>query len=173
MARCGPGDVLVADCIFENWQQYGCFCDRNELGKFAFIGSRFVQSPDALNGGPKLGMSNNHGPIRITRCRWLVGDVMDMFSNDGWSGGYDTQPCLRVGTHQTANTDIFMHWGRSVMENGYQIINLEGENTSAQDNPGNFVFDRLLLIGTARQRQTMVSIHKGGVALGSAESESL
>jgi hypothetical protein len=161
-ANAAPCDVLIADCIFENWQQYGCFCDRNELGKFAFIGSRFVQSPDALNGGPKKGMSNNHGPIRITRCRWLVGDVCDMFSNDGWSGGYDAQPCLRVGTHQTANTDIFMHWGRSVMENGYQIINMEGENTAAQDNPGNFVLDRLVLIGTARQRAKMVSCHKGG-----------
>lgn len=161
-ANAAPCDVLVADCIFENWQQYGCFCDKNELGKYAFIGSRFVQSPDALNGGPKKGMSNNHGPIRITRCRWLVGDVMDMFSNDGWSGSYDCQPCLRVGTDQTGTNDIFMHWGRSVMENGYQIINLEGENTAAEDNPGNFVFDRLLLIGTARQRARMVSVHKGG-----------
>ena len=161
-ANSAPCDVMVADCNFRNWQQYGCFCDRNELGKFAFIGSRFTQSPDALNGGPKKAMSNNHGPIRITRCRWIVGDVCDMFSNDGWSGSYDCQPCLRVGTHQTLNTDILMHWGRSVMENGYQIINLEGENSSSEDNPGNFIFDRLLLIGTARQRAKMISCHKGG-----------
>lgn len=163
-ANAAPCDIMVADCVVRNWQQYGFFVDKNQDGKLAFLGSRIVQSPDALNGGPKKGMSNNHGPVRITSCRWIVGDVCDMFSNDGWSGSYDCQPCLRVGTHNNINTDIFLHWGRSVMENGYQIINLEGENTSAEDNPGNFVFDRLVLIGTSRQRAKMVSVHKGGAS---------
>lgn len=161
-ANQAPHNVMAADCVVLNWQQYGFYCGKNREGRFAIIGCRITQSPDALNGGPKKGMSNNHGPIRITTCFWVVGDVCDLFSNDGWSGSYDCQPCLRVGTNQTGTTGISAIWGRTVMENGYQIINLEGENTAAQDNPGNFVFDRMLLMGTARQRTNGVSVHKGG-----------
>lgn len=161
-ANAAPCDIMAANCVVRNWQQYGFFVDKTRDGKLAFLGCRITQSSLALNGGPKKGMSNNHGPIRIVSCRWIVGDVCDLFSNDGWSGSYDCQPCLRIATHPTENLQIFVHWGRTVMENGYQIINLEGENAGSEDNPGNFVFDRLLLIGTSRQRATMVSVHKGG-----------
>ncbi len=164
-ANKAPCDVMVADCDIRNWQQYGFYCGENSEGKFAFLGCRVTQSPNALNGGPKKGLSNNHGPIRITSCKWIVGDLCDLFSNNGWSGKYDCQPCLRIATSPEGTTGTTMNWCRSVMENGYQIINLEGENETSEDNPGNFVFDQLLLLGTTRQRAKGVSIQKGGTTL--------
>lgn len=155
-------DVMIANCITRNWQQYGAHSYKNQAGKYAFLGCRAAQSPDALNGGPKKGLSNNHGPCRIENCGWVVMDVCDLFSNTGWSAGHDTQPCFRLSTAQTGTLGASAHVGRTVMENGSRVINLAGENAGAEDNPGNYVFDRLVLIGGAQANIDMIICHKGG-----------
>lgn len=153
-------DVVLNDTVIENWGDYAVWNFRNETGRFAAIGSRFTQDPDAcqiIQG--KEGLTNQHGPVRLDGVRWIVGRHLDLFSNNGW---LDTvQPCWRVGTNEFA-TGIEQVLDRCVMENGYQIVNSEGENTSAEDAAGNFLYDKCLFITTTRSNRRLISLHKGG-----------
>lgn len=164
-SNAGSCNICIADCAIYNWQDYGIFGGANfELDDgIAIMGCRITQSPDSMNGGPKGdSLHNRHGPIRLARAGRAYITQNDLFSNNGWSGDNDTQHCLRLQAagDPSAGTKAIVH--RNVMENGYMIVSLEGENESAPNRPGNYRLEANLMIATARARAKGTSSYAGG-----------
>jgi hypothetical protein len=160
-----PCSIMFTNVDRFGWQDYGFLCLNNDNGKYAFLGTSSRQPVEALSGidGPKQGIANQHGPWRFNVCLWVVADLCYGYSRNGWSGA-TAQPVWRQATNQSGTLGFSGHCGRSVFEGGYQIINLEGENTSAQDLPGNMRFDRMILIGSSTTNLCHVSCHKSGTS---------
>ena len=132
-----------------NWRNYGIF-NGGDRPKSAVIGSALHQHIDALSGGLKNGMHNNHGPLRDSESQYLYVSVCDLFSRNGWStggaghAGYNVtadQPAIRINTNGAL--DYFSYNDRVVCEGD---IGLEEQNSNNIDVPGNHVFDTFLQI---------------------------
>lgn len=154
------------DTEITNWQNYAIFGGSDEP-KTAVIGCSLHQHEDALSGGPKNGMYNNHGPLRDTRSEYLYVSVCDLFSRNGWSaGGTDgagysvtaDQPAIRINTNGEPNR--FSYVDRVAAEGD---ISLEEQNNSNVDVPGNHVFDKVLQVLGSRGRAS--TIRFGGTTI--------
>ncbi len=161
-ANGSPMNIMLADTFITRWQNVGLYLSGNQNGRFALLGCRITQDPDALGGGPGFQFNNYLGPIRISFCRRNNISCCDLFSNHGWTGGalLDHQPCLRINTGGETNTSTIVD--RVVMEGGYEVLNMEGENTATNDNPGNNLFDKVLVLVTANTNRKVISCHHGG-----------
>ena len=159
--------IILSDLDITNWQNYANFNNpMNGAGtRLAIIGSRFVQHPDALHGGPKNGLWNNHGPLRIPTTERVYIACADLFSRTGWSkiGVHQAdQPCLRLNT--SSRGGVFYNIERVVAEGGNQIVQIIEANTQAfEEKPGNYLFDRLVLIATAKTTGPFAVVHAGGM----------
>ena len=161
-----PSTVILADCRVTDWSGYGFYlwCPN---ARFAFIGMQIAQNPDALHGGGRGGVpANTQGPVRISDCAEVYIGVTDLFSRTGWSGlagELADQPCLRLNTNGrrgfSANLD------RIVAEGGWQVITITGARGRYQRNPGNYLIDKALLIGTAKTIGPFVSSEMGGLTM--------
>ena len=151
-----PSTVIFADNAVTNWRDYGIFCDSsdNPASRMAIIGSKLAQHPDAMNGGDKNGLFNTHGAIRYAGTYNVYIAGCDLFSRCGWSGlGTDTaeQPCLRVNSLGYA--DRYLNVERCVMEGGWRVVSLSGQNGGpggTVENPGNYILDKVLMIAGAK-----------------------
>ena len=158
--------ILVGNSTVTNWRNYG-FLMRSGNARFALSGMCIAQHVDALHGGRKTGgMSNNHGPVRIPDCAKVYIGTSDIFSRSGWSGlsgELADQPCLRLNT--SGIRDRTFNIERVVCEGGAHVINLEGANEGVQENPGNYLIDKALLVGTAKTIGPFVAVDFGGLTV--------
>ncbi|CAN0597199.1 unnamed protein product, partial [Ectocarpus sp. 12 AP-2014] len=132
----------------------------------AIFGCRIAQHVDALSGGDKNGLFNTHGPIRYAGTYNVYIAVCDLFSRCGWSGlGFDTaeQPCLRVNSLGFA--DRYLNVDRVVMEGGWRPISASGQNGGpggTVESPGNYIFDKLLSVTSAKTTGPFIVANFGG-----------
>lgn len=170
----GAGDALfaVSDTEITNWRNFGIFgyADNGGDKYFGLSGCAIYQHVDAPQGsfdgnyGDRI-LSNAHGPIRLEEAKRVYMGVCDFFSRDGWSqalGGTSDQPCVRHNSNGI--TGVFTVMDRCACEGGYQIIKMRGQDRSTQDVPGNFVFDKLLTVGTP-ETQFHIECHFGGTTI--------
>jgi hypothetical protein len=153
---------MVSDCSIIGWKEYGMFILGADTDKVAVIGSRITQPPNALLGGPKfIGPLNQHGPTRFADVLGVYFAMNDVFSCTGWSGL--SQQCLRLAT--SAIADQWTFTDRNVMEGGYLMVSLEGQNRGEADLPGNHMVQRNLMIASAENPLSFVASHKGGTTI--------
>ena len=158
----GDAKIMIADCVATNWRGYGIYCQNVRGGKLYVIGSRLAQDPGALNGGTKnSAFYNINSGFRDEDCGDIYVGCTDVFNITGWSGQLVNQnPCLRFGGNGPLNTSVVVD--RVVCEGGYNVIRVTGESSGVTDHPGNILFDRALVVGTARTFGTLIRIHRGG-----------
>ena len=158
--------ILIGNSVVTNWRNYG-FLMRSGKARFAMAGMRVAQHVDALHGSGKAGaLSNNHGPVRIPDCAEVYIGVSDFFSRSGWSalaGELADQPCLRLNTSGAPNRLFVLD--RIVCEGGAHVINMGGSNKRVEENPGNYLIDKALLIGTSKTISPFVAAEFGGLTL--------
>lgn len=136
------------DTEITNWQNYGIF-GGSRGPKTAVIGCSLHQHENALSGGPKNGMYNNHGALRDTESLYLSVSASDLFSRCGWSvggtyNGYGVtadQATLRINTSGTPGRASYID---RVASEGH--IWIEEQNSSQIDVPGNHVLDKILQV---------------------------
>lgn len=158
----GDAKIMIADCVSTNWRGYGIYCQNVRGGKLYVLGCRLAQDPDALNGGTKnSSFYNINSGFRDEDCRDIYMACTDVFNITGWSGQYINQnPSLRFGGNGSANTSVVVD--RVVCEGGYNVVRVTGESGGVTDHPANILFDRALLVGTARTFGPLVRVHRGG-----------
>lgn len=141
---------IVNDSLIEDWYGYGYFAHNQNDGlnpnsRMALIGTAVQQNPDAANGnigeGYGLGMTTEQGPLRYASTQQFLLRCAYFFSNTTWSG--DAQPCVRAAS---GNEDCELIADRVVLEGGTNPLELQ--KTAGTDR-GNFLCDRMLLLGTA------------------------
>lgn len=168
-----PTWIMVSDCFGTNWRNYAMFGGGGADNVIAAIGNRFQQHVDALGGVVgKGGMGNQHGPMRIERADALYVACCDMFSRNGWSAGINNtngfqepsdQPCMRFLTSGDVGAQVVVD--RVVCEGGFQSMRISSFGTGQTVNPGNFLVDRALLLGTAKSAAEMISVGHGGTTV--------
>jgi len=154
-----PGAIVMSDCFVTNWASYGCFSRRNSNQanfRVGWVGCRITQDVNALHGtNYQLNelVGNDHGPIRFEAIGQHYIGASDLFSNTGWSPlGPDqgVQPCVRINTYADDARGFSGNVERCVMEGGFHTINMSGENPGRVEHPGNYLFDKLVMIGSAK-----------------------
>ena len=158
--------VLVGNSVVTNWRNYG-FLFRSGAARFALVGTQVAQHVEALHGDRKVGgLSNNHGPLRISDCAATYIGASDFFSRTGWAslaGELADQPCLRLNTSGTRGRRFNLD--RIVCEGGSRVINLDGATAKNVENPGNYLIDKAILIATAKTIGPFVDVDFGGATL--------
>lgn len=167
--------TIASDTSITNWQNFGMLFGGGNVGDDLYIhgaaiGCSIAQHPDALSGGPKNNLYNIHGPIRDFSCASLFISVCDLFSRSGWSAGgtgrddlglVAEQPTLRVNTTGIEGEMLFVD--RLCSEG---TIAMAEQNATNEDVPGNYVFDKVLQIGTSQTCYgDMLRANYGGVSI--------
>lgn len=163
-----PSNMAFANNTVTNWQDYGLFIHNtfDDTVRLAIIGCKIAQNVNGLNGGPKNGFYNNHGPVRCADAANLYIAMTDLFSRNGWSPlAPDTadQPCLRYNHLGTIGRSCIMD--RCVCEGGFHPLAFAGQNNNTVENPGNTVIDKALLIGTAKTSKAFIVSEFGGMTV--------
>ena len=149
-----PTTILFSDTSVGNYRNYGIFVHPVPTpdARLGFIGVMSASHVDALEGGPTTGLGNDHGPFRAAQMQNVYVGCSDFFSRSGWSGdgvgGIAPQPCLRINTNGQASASWIVD--RVACEGGSNIIAMQASGSSRPDTPGNYLFDRLLTVGTAQ-----------------------
>lgn len=158
------GTVLMGNSHVTNWRNFG-FLLRSPDTRFGVVGTAVAQHPDALHGGPKRGaLWNTHGPIRIADCAKVYIGMSDFFSRTGWSGlagELADQPCLRLNT--TATRGNAYNLDRIVCEGGFHPVSFDAANERTEEQPGNYVIDKALMIGSSKTIGPFIVADLGGV----------
>jgi len=153
---------VLSDSIVENWQYYGLYCATqfdgvNTGAKIAILGSAIQQHPDACDGNLSEGhgnaRSNEHGPLRYETTKNFLIRSSYFYSVNSWAGG--AQPCLRIATR---NEDGYFIGDRVTFEGGSTVF--ENKIVYGTDT-GNFLFDRILALGTADTVNTFITQYGG------------
>lgn len=161
--------TMMVDCLITNWEDYGLFANQVHLAggynRFAVVGCSIFQDPNALGGASgKDGRDNEHGPIRIQENQEVYLGCLDLFSRNGWAGAQATpscQPCVRCNTNGAGGH--FYNFDRVAGENGGEAVFVSNpENTSQVSLPNNFVYDKVLAVGSAQLRTTLFEHSFGG-----------
>ena len=156
---------IISDSLIEDWYGYGFYANNqndgvNDDSRMALIGTAIQQNPDACQGnigeGYGLGMTTEQGPLRYESAKQFLIRCCYFFSNTTWSG--DAQPCLRPGNR---NQDGELILDRVVLEGGTNPLELQGVAGTVS---GNFLCDRVLLLGTA-DTNTFVKTEFSGLTL--------
>lgn len=164
-----PGaGTMMSNTTVTNWRDYGIFSNPlSTEAYFGLIGCAIVQNPDALNGGTKNGLYNNHGPVRLSNFTNVCIAQTDLFSRGGWSALFPDladQPCIRLNSApKAAGNRLTMD--RIVCEGGFYQISLETQNGSTPEFDANYVLDKVLCIGTSKSLDRFVSLAVGGTTI--------
>lgn len=163
-----PARMIFANNVVTNWRDYGLFVHKTfDLGiRYAVIGCQIAQRVTALNGGTKNGLFNTHGPLRCADAANFYIAMTDLFSRTGWSGlnpDRADQPCIRYNHLATVGRHFNMD--RCVLEGGFQQLSFGGQNGRTQENPGNFVVDKALLIATSKTSKAFMVGEFGGITV--------
>ena len=167
------GDILygLSETEITEWRNFGLFGYAHSGGSkyYGFSACSIHQHEDAPQGAntglADQAMSNSHGPVRLETAQNVYMGMCDFFSRNGWSGGfgYSTdQPCVRHNTN--AVTGVHTVMDRCACEGGYQVIKMKGQNQAEPATAGNYVFDRLIVLGTP-ETETPIDCQYGGTTI--------
>ncbi len=156
-----PGTVIVADCEVTDWRDYGFFIHRNSnpAARVGIVGTKIAQNPNAVGGTNYQTWDldgNQHGPIRFEDLGEFYCGASDLFSCTGWSYINDNQApqaCIRVNTYADDAKGAYLNVERCVLEGGTEIVNMAGENSGRVEEPGNYIFDRVIMVGCTKSAQ--------------------
>lgn len=162
-----PYTSVVSDSLIEDWCLYGFYANRqidgvNDNSRIAFIGAAIQQNAHACKGadtGGFHGIQNQNGPIRYETARKFLMRSCYLFSNNSWALG--AQPPIRMMTDNDGGCSAI--FDRVTFEGGSEILGADG----TPRNPGNFLFDRILLVGTA-DTNSFGKLGAGGTTLRNA-----
>lgn len=162
--RAVPFTSVVSDSVIEDWCLYGFFSNRqndgvNDNSRIAIVGSAIQQHPHACKGadtGGFDGIQNQNGPVRYASARKFLMRSCYLFSNNSWALG--SQPALRMMTGNSGGCSAIVD--RVAFEGGSVILSVDG----SPDSPGNFLFDKVLLAGTA-DTVSFARVGNGGTTL--------
>lgn len=145
-----PYTKAIVDCDVTNWQDYGVWfglgvSNYNPDTRGALVGCSVHQKQDACRGGQgKIGLGNDHGPLRHVDTMNFHLSSCDLYSANSWVVG--VQPCLRLCQANSSNPGgYFVNVDRVVCEGGDQG-NFNGQNSGTPDLPGNHVIDKFLFV---------------------------
>ena len=163
--------TIFSECFRTNWQDYGFFGHDMSDGRLGFIGCSVVQNPNACYNGGKDGWGNDHGPLRNSRTVRVYVGACDFFSLNGWSSGgggaiTGIQPCIRPCTDGIDGR--FWSVERAACESGHNTFVCTGASGNYPNAAGNFLFDRMLVVGSAVTSGEMVDFGHGGITLRNA-----
>ncbi len=155
--------VLLGNSTITNWRIHGVFF-WGDAARLGLAGMQMAQHADALHGGRLARpLSNRGGPLRTVDGKQVYIGTSDFFSRTGWSGlsgELADQPCLRLNTR--AQRDVFYNVERVVCEGGLHILNMAGATLDREEDPGNYVIDKALLIATAKTIGAFIESQFGG-----------
>ncbi|MEC7256514.1 MAG: hypothetical protein VXW58_01720, partial [Pseudomonadota bacterium] len=134
---------MFADCACDEWRAMGVHGGSPGM-HLSLTGTRLVQNVNAPNNGGKDGIRSNHGPIRISDCKYLYISGCDLFSRTFWDGA--DQPCLRMFTSGQLGQDGGVV-ERCTMEGGYQVVQMNSSDGGVL-HPINVVYERLFLVAS-------------------------
>lgn len=156
---------VYSDTEITNWRNYGIYSDSGG-GKIATVGCSIHQHEDALSGGPRNGIYNNHGPLRSSDNLFCYTSVCDLFARNGWSAGgtdaqgysvtYD-QPCARINTQGVA--DAFSVTDRIA---GETEVSMKEQGSTGIDVPGNHLLSKVLIAAGSRVGGVGFAFNYGG-----------
>ena len=159
--------TIFANVSITNWRDYAIFMSGDDNpSRYGLIGCRLTQNPDAMNGGSKNGLFNNHGPFRVVRAPSLVFACCDLFARNGWSPlspDVADQSCLRINTHSYPG--MYAGINRVVAEGGYNVISSVPQDGGFPTNPGNYVLDQVLCISSTRTASRVIDMRNGGLTV--------
>lgn len=152
---------MFADCISTSFLGYGFYSFYCNGGEYDFLGTSAYRSHDAGAGpvpGMKLGLRNEHSPLRLTSYQHCYIACSDFFGCSGWSGG---DPGAGRGPNANGNVRIFagtpttaetpsLIVDRVVNEGGFVSWAHFGQDPDAPEVPGNWLYDKTLTLCTAR-----------------------
>ncbi len=145
-------DHLMAsvDCDYTNWRDYGVWFGAGLVNyldnkRMALVGCAVHQKQNACrNGQGKIGLGNDHGPLRYVDNKQAVISTCDFYSANSWAIG--VQPCIRLAQADNNNPGgYFLNMNRVVCEGG-NIGGIDGQNNGAPERPGNHVFDKFIFL---------------------------
>ena len=137
-----------------NWRVFGLYARTTPdpiRTRVAFTGCLVAQDVDALNGGPRNGLHNEHGCLRTEAISDLFISGCDFFTRGGWSGlagRIADNAALRPNTSGRAG--VYINMERMVVEGGFEVLNLKENSGGSPDSPINAIVDRAIVIGTAK-----------------------
>lgn len=148
---------MVADSLVTNWRNYGFYVDRNYAGELSILGTTMARQHDALAGPFGIGkreIRNDHGPLRFANCRHAYFACCDFFNLAGWSGGGPNGLPAANATVRMFNYPVSQPQAsivdRCVAEGGYITWKMDGQDESAVEYPGNYLFDKVLTLCSTR-----------------------
>jgi len=162
--------MTIHNCDITAWGDYGLLMGRATTDQhLAIIGTAVHQHEEAMMGGGSTrdGQRNQHGPIRIAHGSTTYIACCDLFSRNGWSdtrGGIGAdQPCLRwsTATRPTRSAGVVE---RVAMEGGIAMVTVGNVLPDQPVYATNVLFDKCLLVGTARTRRVF-DIEYSGVTI--------
>lgn len=143
--------IGVADCNVTNWQDYGFFVGSGVPSylpgrRFALVGTAIHQKQNACRGGQgKIGLGNDHGPLRYVDNMNVAISVCDFYSANSWVAG--VQPCVRFAQADDNNPGgYFLNVNRIACEGGAVAGGIDGQNNGAPELPGNHIIDTFLFV---------------------------
>lgn len=147
-----------------NWQDYGMFIAPSPLAKIALVGCDIAQHPQALNdyAGNRVGLMNQQGPIRAPGYSAFYIGATSFLSRGGWSGGID-QSCLRLNSDCLEGVSTIVE--RAVIEGGANPVAMTGTDTSMVEKPGNYLFDKTLMIAGGGKTARFATAQFGGTTI--------
>lgn len=155
---------IIANCRVGNYRNFGFLSGGDGNSHLAFVGCDVASNPDAMHGGPKTGaMNNNHGPVRLSDTINAYIGQSSFFSRSGWSGmaeGLADQPCLRLSAG--GQRGFFRNLDRVSCEGGNTPIVIQGANSSRVENPGTYLFDKVLILASAKSTGSFIIPQMGG-----------
>lgn len=167
----GYAYAMYSNTMVTNWQDYGITSGIVTQPRMdtALVGSSIVQHPEALSGGSKNGLYNNHGALRDFASNNLFISVSDLFSRSGWSSGgtlngdsvTSDNSTLRINTRGEPGKASCLD--RVTIEGTVQLVEQDRFNV---DVPGNHLMDKVLLVGGSRATYAyLLTSRYGGTTL--------
>ncbi|SNS78081.1 sialate O-acetylesterase [Tropicimonas sediminicola] len=161
------GALSMLGCSMQGWQGYGILAQNSQY--VGLTGCRIEQDPAGLGGGPKDGSGHCvHGPLRFgspSADGFNVVDQCQFFSRNGWSyavGRIAHQACIRWNVSGIEGARINVQ--RIVAEGGWTVIDSFGNTSTSPELPGEVIFEKSLLIGTANSHGAFRLGHSGFTA---------
>ncbi|MEM6421057.1 MAG: PKD domain-containing protein [Pseudomonadota bacterium] len=150
--------LTLNNCDITGWGDYGVYAGRFTVDQhIAVIGCAIHQHPEAMmgGGGTRDGQRNQHGPLRLSGGGHAYIACSDLFSRNGWSeagqGLGADQPCLRWNSNTAALRSAGVV-DRVAMEGGFTLVSVANVLGEEPVRGTNIVFDKCLLVGSARTR---------------------
>lgn len=146
--------TYIHDCNITNNRFYvGQIVPKSPGSGYVITGTCISSDVDAFIGGPKNGLFNNHGPLRIASVGWCYIGATEMYSGNGWfqtngtpfAKGPDIQAAMRYITsnNYATPTNNQLVAERCVFESGWSMTN----NGTGYNWAHQILLDKCILLG--------------------------